>query len=99
MADENEEEAEHLSSRFRGTVHGSIIRRVGMGEKIFFAAFFGMVTIIVGLLTFICIAVWDGNREGGELQSAFREYAAATNRRLDALERMLERVLLERNNE
>ena len=98
MADEREDEtddSEQLSRRLRGQINGSIVARVGMGEKLFMQAFIGLVGVGVALLGFICVQVWAGNRENGALAAAFQQYADATNRRLDTLERLV----LERRND
>ena len=91
MRDDPPDDDGSETSRYRGRIDGSIIARVGFGEKIFMSAFLGLALIVVGLLSFICVAVWSGNREYGELSASFKTYAEATNRRLDSIERRLER--------
>lgn len=63
-----------------------------------------LVGIVVTLLTFMCYATWNSNRELGEISSRFEESTKATDRRITALEMATDRRLtvLEqrgRNNE
>jgi hypothetical protein len=93
--DDENDDAEHLSRRYRGRIDGSIVARAVVGEKLFMAAFLGLAGVACALLGFICIAVWDNNRESAALAASFEQYADATNRRLDTLERLV----LERRDE
>lgn len=47
--------------------------------------------IVVALLGFICIAVWNGNRELGEIKAEAKASRDATDRRITALENATDR--------
>lgn len=52
-----------------------------------------LVGAMVGLLSFICLFAWNGNRELGEIRAEFRTNTEATNQRITALENVTDRRL------
>lgn len=87
---DEDENAEQLSSRYRPRAAPSVVFRTE--PDLWLRTLVGAA---VALLSFICYASYTGNREVGEMRAEFKLYMDSTDRRIAALESMVQRLFLE----